>query len=97
MAATALTVRTLGDTPLTDPSDTAPDTVNGNSFPNSGQTILRINNTAGSSGTITFHPADPTFGPENLAVSGEVITVQGGGTRTAEAPIEPGATRIESR
>jgi hypothetical protein len=75
MAATALTVRTLGDTPLTDPADVAPDTVNGNSFANSGQTFLRINNTAGSPGTITFHPADPTLGPENLAVSGEVITV----------------------
>jgi len=75
VAATALTVHALSDTPLTDPSDVAPDTVNGNSFANSGQTIVRVNNTAGSSGTITFHPADATFGPENLAVSGETITV----------------------
>jgi hypothetical protein len=74
-APTALTVHQVSDTPLTDPTDVATDAANGNSFANSGATMLRFNNTGGSSATVTFHPADTTFGPENLPVSGEPFTI----------------------
>lgn len=74
-APTALTVHQLGDTPFTDPADVATDATNGNSFANSGVTVLRFNNTGGSSATVIFKPADPTVGPENLAVTGETFTI----------------------
>jgi hypothetical protein len=74
-APTSLTVHQLSDTPLTDPTDVATDSTNGNSFPNSGVTFLRFNNTGGSSATVVFSPADSTLGPENLAVSGETFTI----------------------
>jgi hypothetical protein len=74
-APTALTVHQLSDTPLANPADAASDNINGNSFPNTGATFVRVNNTGGSSATITFHPADPTLGPENLAVGGEAVSV----------------------
>lgn len=75
MAATALTVRQLSDTPLTDPTDVASDATNGNSAANSGVTFFRFHNTGGSTATVVFHPADATFGPENLAVAGETFSI----------------------
>lgn len=74
-APTALTVHQLSDTPLADPTDAATDNTNGNSFANSGATALRFNNTGGGSATVLFKPADSTFGPENLAVTGETFTL----------------------
>jgi hypothetical protein len=74
-APTALTVNQWSDTPLTDPTDGVTDAVNGNSFANSGATVLRFTNTGGSTATVTFLPSDNTFGPENLAVAGEAFTV----------------------
>lgn len=74
-APTAIAAHQLSDTPLTDPADAATDNTNGNSFPNSGATFLRFNNTGGSSATVVFKPADATFGPENLAVTGETFTI----------------------
>ena len=51
-SATTLTHTALA-TLLADPG-TAADNVNGDSFPNGGSTILVMNNTAGSSGTVTI-------------------------------------------
>ena len=57
MPATARTATTLTHTALAtllaDPG-TAADNVNGDSFPIGGSTILIMNNTAGSSGTVTI-------------------------------------------
>ena len=57
MPATARTATTITHTALAtllaDPG-TAADNVNGDSFPNGGSTILIMNNTAGSSGTVTI-------------------------------------------
>lgn len=75
MSATALTVHQMSDTPFTDPADVPTDAVNGNIFANSGATMIRVNNTAGATGTITFAPADNTLGPENLTVAGEAIPI----------------------
>ena len=74
-APTAMAAHQLSDTPLTDPTDAATDSANGNSFANSGATFLRFNNTGGSSATVVLSPADATLGPENLAVAGETFTL----------------------
>jgi hypothetical protein len=74
-APTAIAVHQLSDTPLADPTDAATDATNGNSFPNTGATFLRFNNTGGSTATVVFAPADATLGPENLAVTGESFSV----------------------
>jgi hypothetical protein len=57
MPATARTATTVTHTALAtllaDPG-TAADNVNGDTFPNGGSTLLVMNNTAGSSGTVTI-------------------------------------------
>jgi hypothetical protein len=56
MAATVIAPAQLSHVPVTDPAGTAMDAVNGNSVANTGATIFRLNNTGGSTYTVTFAP-----------------------------------------
>src|SRR5689334_665437 len=65
MAATARTATTLTHTtPVTPPASpgVAADNVNGDTFPNGGHTMLIMNNTAGSSATVTVSFANTVDG-----------------------------------
>jgi hypothetical protein len=55
MALVALPKSQLSHVPLADPAGTAA-TVAGNVVPNSGSTFFRLNNTGGSTYTVTFAP-----------------------------------------
>ena len=67
---------------LTDPTDAAPDIVNGNIFDNTGITFIRFHNSAGTSATVTFAPHDPTGGARGeFPVTGEPFTIPATSTR----------------
>ena len=75
MTATARTATTLTHTTATTlPASpgTAADNVNGDTFPNGGNTFLVMNNTAGSSGTVTV---SFTATVDNQAVTARQFTV----------------------
>jgi hypothetical protein len=75
MPATARTATQLNHiTPVTLPASpgTAADTTNDDSFPNGGTTFLVMNNTAGSSGTVSV---TPTTKVDDLAVTARTYTV----------------------
>jgi len=84
MAATARTATQLSHTGLAtllaDPG-TAADNVNGDSFPNGGNTILIMNNTAGSSGTVTIGVTQQVDG---LTVTGRSFTIPANSIRVAK-------------
>lgn len=75
MPATARTATTVTHTALStllaDPG-TAADNVNGDSFPNGGNTLLVMNNTAVGSGTVTISVDQQVDG---LAVTGRQFTI----------------------
>jgi hypothetical protein len=57
MAATAIARTQLSHVPTADPAGVAMDATNGNIVPNSGSTMFRLNNTGGSTYTVTFAPS----------------------------------------
>lgn len=76
MPATALTVTQLTHkTPVTVPASpgAAADNTNGNAIPNGGNVLLVMNNTAGSSGTVTVATSEKVDG--DLATTGRQFTV----------------------
>jgi hypothetical protein len=81
-APTPAVVAQISATLLTDPTDAAPDTTNGNSFDNTGRTFIRFHNTAGAPATVTFAPRDAAAGARGeLAVTGEQVTIPATSTR----------------
>ena len=80
-ARTATTVtHTALATLLADPG-TAADNVNGDSFPNGGNTLLVMNNTAGSSGTVTISITQLVDGQ---SVTGREFTIPANSIRIAK-------------
>jgi hypothetical protein len=84
MPATARTATQLTHTSLAtllaDPG-TAADNVNGDSFPNGGATILIMNNTAGSSGTVTI---STTLSVDGLTAPTRQFTIPANSIRVAK-------------
>ena len=78
-SATTLTHTALA-TLLADPG-TAADNVNGDTFPNGGSTILVMNNTAGSSGTVTIATTQSVDG---LAAPTRQFTIPANSIRLAK-------------
>ena len=84
MAATARTATQVTHTALAtllaDPG-TAADNVNGDSFPNGGNTLLVMNNTAGSSGTVVIAS---TVSPDGLTPPTRSFTIPANSIRVAK-------------
>jgi hypothetical protein len=84
MPATARTATQLTHTALAtllaDPG-TAADTTNNDSFPNGGNTMLVMNNTAGSSGTVSITPTQQVDG---LAVVARSYTIPANSIRVVK-------------
>lgn len=62
---------------IADPAGTTMDATNGNTFPNSGQTLVRVQNTTASPVNLTIVPVETVGG---LTLASDVRAIPGSGT-----------------